>query len=78
MEQDLRSGRPRPAKLAMLESLKGKDAKEYVNGSHYPVLTDAKNVKILSEWNGDHNSITRISNGRFQHLDHDKKTKIMR
>ncbi|GBB88467.1 hypothetical protein RclHR1_00150063 [Rhizophagus clarus] len=43
-----------------LESLKLKEKKEYIEGFEIPDLMNPKNVKLLRQWDGDVNSISRI------------------
>ncbi|CAJ0898841.1 7233_t:CDS:2 [Entrophospora sp. SA101] len=43
-----------------LEALKSKEKREHQTGFEIPDLLDPKNVKILREWDGDPNSLSRI------------------
>ncbi|KAF0553861.1 translation machinery-associated protein 16 [Gigaspora margarita] len=52
--------RPKTVKEDLIEALKLKEQKEYIEGFEIPDLMNAKNVKILREWDGDPNSLSRI------------------
>jgi len=58
---DLNSSRKaKSSRHFYLESLKLKERREYMEGFEIPDLMNPKNVKILRQWNGDINSISRI------------------
>ncbi|CAB4405313.1 unnamed protein product [Rhizophagus irregularis] len=48
------------SKYFYLESLKLKEKKEYIEGFEIPDFMNPKNVKLLRQWDGDINSMTRI------------------
>ncbi|RGB26691.1 hypothetical protein C1646_720434 [Rhizophagus diaphanus] len=48
------------SKYFYLESLKLKEKKEYIEGFEIPDFMNPKNVKLLRQWDGDMNSMSRI------------------
>ena len=63
----LRPGRPKPPRLDLLESIKKRDEYDYHHsGIEIPDLMCPKNVKIIREFNGDFNGITRIKMMMFK------------
>lgn len=67
LKQQLRKDRPKPAKLGMLQLLKEKDIKEYRDGVlEMPLMSDATNIRVLKEWDGDFNSMQRIKMTRMR------------
>ncbi|KAJ3278217.1 hypothetical protein HK104_002552 [Borealophlyctis nickersoniae] len=61
LKSNLRKGRPRPARLELLETLRGKDLQEYATGGiELPDLTDAKNLSLFRAWEGDYNALDKI------------------
>ncbi|KAI8621782.1 translation machinery-associated protein 16 [Chytriomyces sp. MP71] len=60
LKATIRPNRPRPAKIALLEMLQGKDRHEYRTGMKLPDMADAANVVRLRTWEGDYNGISAI------------------
>ncbi|KAG0738692.1 hypothetical protein G6F26_009907 [Rhizopus arrhizus] len=58
--------KPKSPRQDLLEALKEREANEYVSGLELPDLTNGKTLKLLREWDGDKNSMSRISTIRIQ------------
>ncbi|CAG8672621.1 10003_t:CDS:2, partial [Funneliformis caledonium] len=54
------------SKQFLLDALKLKEKREYMEGFEIPNLMDPKNVKILRQWDGDTNSMSRIKTIRIE------------
>ncbi|KAF9366177.1 hypothetical protein BGX34_005526 [Mortierella sp. NVP85] len=52
--------RPKAAREDLLTAVMAKERREYASGFELPDFTSPKNVKILREWDGDLNSVSRI------------------
>ncbi|KAG0245134.1 hypothetical protein B0O80DRAFT_465971 [Mortierella sp. GBAus27b] len=52
--------RPKAAREDLLTAIMAKERQEYASGFELPDFTSPKNVLILREWDGDHNSVGRI------------------
>ncbi|KAF7731456.1 translation machinery-associated protein 16 [Apophysomyces ossiformis] len=70
--------RPKSSRENLLEALIQSERAEYVSGFELPDLTNGKNVKLLREWDGDQNGMSRIKTIRVTEASTDiekKKTK---
>ncbi|KAI9273643.1 translation machinery-associated protein 16 [Sporodiniella umbellata] len=56
---------PKTPRQDLLEALKLREANEYISGLELPDLTNGKVVKLLREWDGDRNSMSRMSTIRL-------------
>ncbi|CAI2188438.1 6012_t:CDS:2, partial [Funneliformis geosporum] len=54
------------SKKFLLDALKLKEKREYMEGFEIPNLLDPKNIKILRQWDGDINSMSRIKTIRIE------------
>ena len=53
LEDERRPGRPRSTREDLLKQRKAMDEREYDGGFWMPDITEAANLKILREWNGE-------------------------
>lgn len=71
LEKDRNRGhkKPKNARQQLLESIKAREASEYTSGMELPDMTNGKTLKLLREWDGDKNSMTRMTTIRLQKPD---------
>ncbi|KAI8817951.1 translation machinery-associated protein 16 [Fimicolochytrium jonesii] len=60
LTENMRKGRPPPARLELLKTLRSKDIQEYNTGIEVPQMMHPKNVVALRKWEGDYNGIGEI------------------
>ncbi|KAG0173009.1 hypothetical protein DFQ28_006345 [Apophysomyces sp. BC1034] len=67
--------RPKSSRETLLEALIASEHAEYVSGFELPDLTNGKSVKVLREWDGDQNGMTRIATIRVDQASKDVERK---
>lgn len=68
LEQDRSKGhkKPKTPRQDQLEALKISETNEYKSGLELPDMTNGKTLKLLREWDGDKNSMPRMTTLRLQ------------
>ncbi|OAD05535.1 hypothetical protein MUCCIDRAFT_80621 [Mucor lusitanicus CBS 277.49] len=71
LEKDRSRGhkKPKNARQQLLESIKAREASEYISGMELPDMTNGKTLKLLRDWDGDKNSMPRMTTIRLQKPD---------
>ncbi|KAI8082371.1 translation machinery-associated protein 16 [Thamnidium elegans] len=68
LEQDRHRGhkKPKGPRQDHLEALRISERNEYISGMELPDMTNGKTLKLLREWDGDKNSMPRMTTIRLQ------------
>lgn len=76
LEKDRSRGhkKPKNARQQLLESIKAREASEYISGMELPDMTNGKTLKLLRDWDGDKNSMPRMTTIRLQKPDDNIET----
>ena len=76
LEKDRSRGhkKPKNARQQLLESIKAREASEYISGMELPDMTNGKTLKLLRDWDGDKNSMPRMTTIRLQKPDNNSET----
>ncbi|KAI9482677.1 MAG: translation machinery-associated protein 16 [Benjaminiella poitrasii] len=75
LEQERNRGhrKPKSSRQELLESIKESEKNEYASGMELPDMTNGKVLKLLREWNGDKNGMSRIATIRIHKPDEGKQ-----
>ncbi|KAI7906230.1 uncharacterized protein BX663DRAFT_558765 [Cokeromyces recurvatus] len=67
LEQERHRGhkKPKSSRQELLESIRDSEKNEYISGMELPDMTNGKLLKLLREWNGDKNGMSRIATIRI-------------
>ncbi|KAI8061861.1 translation machinery-associated protein 16 [Gilbertella persicaria] len=68
LESDRNKGhrKPKTPRQELLESIRQSEMNEYVSGMELPDMTNGRILRLLRDWDGDKNSMKRITTIRLQ------------